>query len=334
MLTLLHRRNRSARPYTDTELSQHQVNLPFQAIFYPMGYAVELSSTCAGTLETAARLWWRYPSLSDAEPVRIRIICGGSAAGALRAPSRPRVQGQRLFIVHGPEDFAVADLTCGFGFACLSQASISDPAYFRYHFLEPLAYVMQSARHFALIHASCISRNGRGILLCGDSGSGKTCLAYACARRGWDYVSGDAVHIVRGSEDRMVIGRPYEIRFRQSALELFPELFSAVPTLRANGKTDLELDTSALNIPIALHSTACHIVFLDRGRTAGIEKYPRDHTLRRLEETICYGDGQTRSEQRVALSNISRLPGWRLRYSDLGQAEEMLHSLLDGTSSC
>jgi hypothetical protein len=318
----------------DADPLQRRVDLPFQAIFHPMGHAVELSSNTADALDVATKLWWRYPVLSNAEPVRIRVISGASGVGVLREPSLPRCQGHLFSIVHGQQDFAIADLTAGFAFAYLSHDSISDSLYFRYYFLEPLAYVLQAARHFALVHASCISRNGRAIILCGDSGAGKTCLAYTCAKLGWDFVSGDALHIVRGRKDRMVIGRPYEIRFRETASQLFPELGSAVRQVRPNGKTDLELDTCGLNLPTVLHSAARHIVFIERSENAGIEMYPREHAVRRLEETICYGDDQTRSQQRDALAYFGRLPVWRLRYSDRSHAEHTLLSILDGEPSC
>jgi hypothetical protein len=308
----------------------YRIDLPFQATFYPMGYAVELSTNSAKALEVASKLWRRYPALSSASPVRIRVICGDTDTPSFREPSQPRGQGNLLSIMHGPQDYAVADLTSGFAFACLSRLSISQPSYFRYYFLEPLTYVLQAARHFAFVHASCVTLNGRGILLCGESGSGKTCLAYNCAKRGWNFVSGDAVHVVRGRDDNMVIGRPYEIRFRETARELFPELDSVVPELRPNGKVDLEVDTSDLGISLALHGTAHNIVFLERANVTGIERYDRDDVIERLEETICFGDDRSRLEQRASLALLSRLPLWRLQYSDPAGAESLLRSLSNG----
>ncbi len=173
---------------------------------------------------TAAKLWQRYPALSDAQPLQLRIIDGGSYLDSARQRLPPCGEGHLFSIVHGENDFAMADLSTGFAFASLSRETLSDRGRFTYYFLEPLVYAMLGARYFVFVHASCISRNGRAILLCGDSGSGKTCLAYACARLGWDYVAGDALHVVRGHDNRTVIGRPYEIRFRESARRLFPEL--------------------------------------------------------------------------------------------------------------
>jgi len=313
---------------------RYDVDLPFREIFYPMGFPVEISTNFKPALQVAARLWSKYPALSNTEPVRIRIICEGDSKAAPTEPAPPRGQGHLVTIVHGPHDFGIADLAKGFAFACLSQMAVSDYSYFRYHFLEPLVYVMQAARHFVFVHASCISINGSAIVLCGDSGSGKTCLAYACAKRGWDFVSGDAVHIVRGSEDYTVIGRPYEIRFRQSARELFPELRVSIPEVRANGKVDLEVDTGDLGIRVALYGTARHIVFIERSAVSAIAKYAREDAMRRLEQTICFGDDHTRSLHRDALERFSGLPIWRLQYADALSADRALQKLLAGDTQC
>jgi hypothetical protein len=237
-------------------------------------------------------------------------------------------------IVNGPHDFAVADLSAGFAFATLSQGTVDDPSYFRYYFLEPLVYLMQAAQNFLFVHASCVSRQGRGIVLCGDSGAGKTCLAYSCARKGWDFVTGDAVHVRRGGDFRTVVGRPYEIRFRDSARELFPELREFPAEQRPSGKRDLEIDTTRLSIPLALSSEAHSIVFLERGDGLEVERFPTDYAARRLESTICFGDEKIRREQYDTLSRFVRLPVWRLRYSDQDHAERVLSNLLHDESLC
>ena len=54
------------------------------------------------------------------------------------------------------------------------------------------------------IHASLVSMNGVGILITGDSGSGKTSLAIALVKRGAEFVADDAVVIE--SLDGMLFG--------------------------------------------------------------------------------------------------------------------------------
>jgi hypothetical protein len=233
--------------------------------------------------------------------------------------------------VHSPENFAIADLAGAFGFAWLTQDVAADPAYSRYYFLEPLVYVTISALHLTPLHASCIALNDRAVVLCGESGAGKTSLAYACARRGWRYLADDAAHIVRSSRDHSVVGRPYTIRFRESARWLFPELNRFTASRRPSGKIDFEIETQELGLAIALKHSASHIVFLRREQgsaPAHLKPFPREEAERRLAQVICFGNERIRSEQRESIRNFVTLPISELIYSDLESAELSLRSLV------
>jgi hypothetical protein len=54
----------------------------------------------------------------------------------------------------------------------------------------------------------------------------------------------------------------------------------------------------------------------------------------KLEETICYGDDQTRLQQWETLGHFAGLPIWRLYYTGLDQAEHTLEGLLDAKLPC
>ena len=170
-------------------------------------------------------------------------------------------------------------------------------------------------------------------LLAGESGAGKTCLAFACARKGWTFLSGDATAIVRGRTDHRVLGRPFEIRFRETARQLFPELEGFPRVIRPNGKDDIEIDPRDLRLKCALESTARQVVFLERSPhpiSAVAEEFPRIQALHHLEQAVCFGDESSRSEQLRSLETLLTLPTHRLRYYDLDSAERVLRSLVGG----
>jgi hypothetical protein len=299
--------------------------------YYPVGFPVEITTNSRAVLNAAESLWSRYQQLSDQEAVRLHVMVHTHDAEVPVRPALPRGQQHLISIVHGEENFAVADLATGFAFAALTRNVAADRSYFSYYFLEPLVYVMLAARHFTFVHAASIALNGQALLLCGESGGGKTCLAFECARRGWSFISGDATHIVRDRYDYTVIGRPYQIRFRASARSLFPELESYEPELRPNGKTDIEVNTEDFDLSTALTSRATHIVFLERAsgtEEARIEPFSTAEAARQLVQTICFGDDRIRAEQRRALMHFLTLPVYRLRYSDLAHAERALRSLV------
>ena len=63
-----------------------------------------------------------------------------------------------------------------------------------YHCARPLHVLMQLdaySRGVWLTHGALVARGGAGIVLAGPAGSGKTTLALACWRSGWDFLAED-----------------------------------------------------------------------------------------------------------------------------------------------
>jgi hypothetical protein len=316
------------RPYDPL---QSTTPLPIQAEYFPMGYPLRIASNSERVHLTAASIWSRYPRLSDEPAVRLNIAV--NAGNGSLPPPPPSFRGRdHLFsVVADREHFATADLRTGMGFTCFTDNFSND--YLRYQFLEPLAYLLIAARYLTFTHSACVALSGRSVLLCGDSGAGKTCLAFACARKGWTFISGDATGIVRGRDDYLLRGRPFEIRFRESAQHLFPELTHYPRAIRPSGKDDIEIDPRDLRLKCALEGTARQIVFLERSQhplSAVAEAFPRVQALRHLEQAVCFGDESSRSEQLRSLETLLTLPTHRLRYCDLDSAERVLRSLVGG----
>ena len=305
------------------------------AVWYPLGCRVEITSNSADIFHAADSVWGDYPKLT--KPVSGRITATVSSGHEELTANRPLPRGQEnlISIVDSAANFAVADLSRGFANICLSLNAAKDRPYLLDAFLEPLTYLILGARHFAMVHASCVDLHGRSVLLCGDSGAGKTCLAYMCARSGWTFLSGDATQIVRRSATREVVGRPCSIRFRPNARQLFPELNGFSVSTRANGgKADMDCPTKALGIATALTGRASHLVFLNRAmdvEKATFEPFGRKEAQAWLEQAAFYGDDQVRIEQRETLSSLIDLPVLRLTYSNLWEAERALRRLVEQT---
>jgi hypothetical protein len=308
--------------------------LRLRSRYYPMGFPLDLGTNSEYIIEAADRIWAQFPATPHGKAANLRVVVEDYDAQLPPAPSMPRGRNHLISIVHGPDNFAVCDLAGSFTFACLTRDVARDREYVRHHFLEPAGYLMIDARYLSPLHASCTALQGRAVLLYGESGAGKTSLAYACARKGWTYLSDDATHIVRGRPDRTVVGRPFRIRFRESARLLFPELKRFVPERRPNGKLDIEIETGALGMSVALESNATHLVFLNRQNAptpTRIEPVARTEAASRLASLTCYGDETIRSEQRRALAEFLHLPIVKLTYSDLDGAECALRALVEGS---
>ncbi len=166
---------------------------------FPLGQTLEIATNSVAIQDAARSLWSRYPKLFESSPMSLRVAVADHDSERPHSTTVPRGQAHLVSLIRDSANFAIADLRQGFGFAWLTRDIASNRAAVISEFLEPLVYLMVLARHFAQVHASCVSLNGRAVVLCGDAGAGKTCLAYACARAGWQLISGDAIQIVRSS---------------------------------------------------------------------------------------------------------------------------------------
>ena len=88
-------------------------------------------------------------------------------------------------MVADADNFGVADFDNGRTRMVVSTAAVRYPLYLRQFFLECAAGGHIATLHVTPVHAGCVVLEGRGVLLCGDSGAGKSSLSYACARAGW-----------------------------------------------------------------------------------------------------------------------------------------------------
>lgn len=78
----------------------------------------------------------------------------------------------------------------------ISDGMLEHPYHARYELIEFAVYAL-AARSQALVslHAACVGRAGRGVLLIGETGAGKSTLALHCLARGLQLLSEDSVFV-------------------------------------------------------------------------------------------------------------------------------------------
>ncbi|HQZ82268.1 MAG TPA: hypothetical protein PLR83_03535 [Pyrinomonadaceae bacterium] len=99
------------------------------------------------------------------------------------------------------------------------------------------------------IHASCVEINGRGILICGGSGAGKTSLLVELLGRGGKFVADDGVLISRKADSlraQPTVGNKGLIGTSPFEVADFAETFPAADTVPATSVAlCIQLETDA-----------------------------------------------------------------------------------------
>jgi hypothetical protein len=302
--------------------------LQLQCIYYPLGFPLHLQTNCPDVLMAAREIWGDRLQAFDKPPLRLRVIVSPGEGHA----AEPVYRGQEhlMSIIADDENFAVCDHTRNFAFCRLSAGTARDRPFAGYFFLEAIGNYSLTQLYLTPIHAACVSRDGRGVLLCGPSGAGKTSLAYFLARNGWTYVSDNESWLVR-AEERLLLGAPERIRFRDSGMALFPELKGRVAALHANGKMSIVVTPASIG-GIATADRCCveYVVFLAREAHGGamVRPVPVGQALEQFLSDLPLYEKPIRAEQQASLKRIAALNPVELRYSSLDDARERLESLV------
>jgi hypothetical protein len=92
------------------------------------------------------------------------------------------------FVVLSPKERA--------GLVCVSEEMLRFPYHLRYEVIEFAVFTLACrAQGLVPLHAACVGIDGRGILLMGASGAGKSTVALQCLLEGFDFLSEDSVFV-------------------------------------------------------------------------------------------------------------------------------------------
>jgi energy-coupling factor transporter ATP-binding protein EcfA2 len=309
------------------------MELPLRGTFLPLGYSIEIMTNSPAVLAAATESFGHMRSSRDDTRLQIRV--GVSGRGSSACPPEPtRREFDHLYsLVADVNNQALLDLETGTNFTWLTQAAVDNSLYFRSNFLEKTVYLLLGATVVTDIHAACVSKNGKGILLCGETGAGKSTLAYACARAGWTYTSDDTSYLINDADTPRVIGHSHRVRFRPSARQLFPELEGYAVTPRMEGKPSIEVPIVELPVPhMAAEAEVHSIVYLRRHPSSSgkLVRLPNGTASRRAGDEL-YSAGQIRAKHVKNLEVLREVPTYELEYYDLDAAIETLESLTSET---
>lgn len=313
------------------EFEPHPIQAPAltrRASFFPLGFPLEVRTNSEQVLAECRTQWGHFQQRSDTDPMLAEIHVVPNEQQECPPQPQYRYLESTLTAIADADHYALADISSSRTQIVVSAAALRHPLYFRYFFLECAAGVHIATRHATPVHAGCVTLNGRGVLLCGDSGAGKSSLSYACARAGWGYVSDDASFLLQG---RSVIGNCHQIRLRPTAADLFPEIAGLPLTPRAEGKPSIELPTEPMQYIRRQHCAEVnHIVFLNRRVLGKSGLYPYSKEVaRRYMRQVLWGTRETLARQYASIETLLEADVLELRYQSLDVAIARLRALVE-----
>jgi hypothetical protein len=148
---------------------------------------------------------WAYADLPrhelSAVPPRIRIRVALAPRARRRAQADPppieMLSGAGLLCgTTSSSDFAVLSSDHRSALVVVSRDMLRFPYHTRYELIEFAVFTL-AARSQGLmpLHGACVGRDGRGLLLFGDSGAGKSTASLHCLLRGMDFLAEDSIFV-------------------------------------------------------------------------------------------------------------------------------------------
>jgi hypothetical protein len=194
------------------------------------------------------------------------------------------------------------------------------PYHTRYELIEFAVFTLAArAQRLVPLHAACIGRGGRGILLIGSSGAGKTTLALHGLLDGFDMLSEDSVFVA--PQSMLATGIANFLHVRADSLRWIgrsreASLIRQSPVIeRRSGVKKFELDLRAAGFRLAKSPLKVVAVVFLSSHSAGtrqlLQSLPTSKLLANLASTQAYGASQP--QWRIFSRNVSRLDAFELR---------------------
>jgi len=220
------------------------------------------------------------------------------------------------------DNFLIVAPQQGTALISVSRSMFDHPYHLRYEMIEFAVYLLAArAQGWIPLHAACVGRVGKGVLIIGASGAGKSTVALHCMQQGMEFLAEDSVLI---SPDALrAFGVANFLHLRVGADYFLPKIPAWIRTSpvirRRSGVKKFEIDLRATEYRLAARPLQIKsVVFLSpaqipkRVRASGGLLQPLTATAlrKRLGDTQAYATSQSGWSNFVA--RISRLNSYVL----------------------
>ena len=255
--------------------------------------------------------------------LRIRLMLAPGARNNSRgriAPIELLSGADFLGATTSASDFVVLSPAQGTGLIVVSAGLLRSAYHVRYELLEFAVFTLATrVQGLVGLHAACVGRGGRALLLMGASGAGKSTAALHCLLHGLDFLSEDSVFVAPDS--LLATGVANFVHLRREGLRFVPQASAALirrsPLIkRRSGVEKYEIDLRRAEFRLAPRAPQIVAsVFMLAEKSAGAQ--PLASPLRRADLLARLQADQPYAASQFGWSRftraIARIPAFELR---------------------
>lgn len=228
-------------------------------------------------------------------------------------------EGDWIWIETGRWGSAVADLASGRAVANISPELAARPDLFSLTILNTLLLNFCLANGYGMLHASCLERDNRALLLMAPHNSGKSTTALRLVLDGYRLFTDSMVHIVPESSPGppLLAGFPTRrIKLRGDMVDQFPELLPLLETERVREELKYVLDLEQVSpervMTGALRPAGVTLCLLARGEDSETTWRPAaasDVIEAVMANSLFYGTPEQWDRNLTAIRRLLRIAG-------------------------
>jgi hypothetical protein len=306
---------------------------PLSAYYRVAGAVCSVSTNSELILAAAGDIFSPIAASSNAADASMRLWVDASAR---KGPPWPAAHFRGLdhlvYAAFDSENTVLVDLRERLAIGRISPAMAADRAYLCRVILPTLFGIFTDVISVAPLHCACLELAGRGLLLTGASGTGKSTLSLALARQGFGFLSDEWTYFSWREGRLLAWGLPTPLKLLPDASRHFPELTPMQPEVSLNGELSFEIEPESV---FGVRRSACAepkwLVFLERQDTSvfNLSRVTPPEASAEFEEHVDYfvdhGLAAGRELLVKTLERLSQLSCWRLQYG--GQPESVARAL-------
>jgi len=241
----------------------------------------------------------RFATPAHEFQVTLRLVASAKSGGRSRPPALSMMSGTDLLAGGGSgANFAVLSPPRRSALVCVTRDMLQFPYHTRYELIEFAVFTLASrAQRLVPLHAACVGVNGRGVLLMGASGAGKSTMALQCLLERFQFLAEDSVFV--SPRDLLATGTANFLHVRTDSVgwlgaSRYAGIIRRSPVIqRRSGVRKFEVDLRHAEFRLAPRPLELRaVVFLSEQSASGaplLRKLPKLETLARLRAEQAYG---------------------------------------------